>query len=97
MLKQVCRGDSAKFINKYFSDRKLYLFDTFEGFAQEDLDFEINHIKEGFNSDFFEKDLFDNTSLELVVEKMTYKDNLIIKKGIFPKTAEGGRRVFLFC
>lgn len=27
----VFRGDSAKFINYYFSDRKLYLCDTFEG------------------------------------------------------------------
>jgi len=92
----VFRGDSARFINKYFSDRKLYLFDTFEGFSQEELDFEISNIKEGFNSDFFDKALFDNTSVELVTEKMIHKENLIIKKGLFPESAGDVEDKFCF-
>lgn len=36
----VFRGDSAKFINYYFSDRKLYLCDTFEGFDRSDMQYE---------------------------------------------------------
>ena len=33
----VFRGDSAKYLNKFFPDRKLYLCDTFEGFQADDL------------------------------------------------------------
>jgi O-methyltransferase len=39
----VFRGDFAKFINMSFPDRKLYLFDTFEGFDKKDI--EVEHIK----------------------------------------------------
>ena len=31
----VYKGDFAKYINYFFPDRKLYLFDTFEGFPDE--------------------------------------------------------------
>src|SRR3954466_8957587 len=33
----VYKGDFAKRINQLFSDKKLYLFDTFEGFNQKDI------------------------------------------------------------
>lgn len=36
----VFRGDTAAIINKVFSDRKLYLFDTFEGFDKNDIKLE---------------------------------------------------------
>jgi O-methyltransferase len=39
----VFRGDFAKFINISFPDRKLYLFDTFEGFDEKDI--EAEYIK----------------------------------------------------
>ena len=32
----VFEGDFAKYINLYFPERKLYLFDTFEGFCERD-------------------------------------------------------------
>src|SRR5215217_3679490 len=32
----VFKGKFARFINQYFPDRSLYLFDTFEGFDQRD-------------------------------------------------------------
>ena len=34
----VFRGDYAKLINRAFPDRKLYLFDSFEGFHPDDVD-----------------------------------------------------------
>ena len=34
----VFEGDFAKWINQYFPDRKLYLFDTFEGFDMRDIE-----------------------------------------------------------
>lgn len=33
-------GEFAYYINKYFSDRKFYLFDTFEGFPERDMQIE---------------------------------------------------------
>ena len=77
----VYRGDFARYINLLFPDRKLYLFDTFEGFPE--VDAKIDQMK-GFsnaNQDWSE------TSLELVIKKMTYPENVIIKKGRFPDTA----------
>lgn len=93
----VFRGDSAKFINRYFEDRKLYLFDTFEGFNNEDLAFDIdNKDKWEFNDSFFDKDLFTDTSLEIIREKMTSVQNVIIKQGYFPQTANDVEDRFCF-
>lgn len=33
----VFRGEFAKYINQFFPDRKLYLYDTFEGFNASDM------------------------------------------------------------
>lgn len=80
----VYRGDFARVINGIFSDRKLYLFDTFEGFSDEDLNFEIEH-------DLLTNEIgkFSNTSVDYVLNKMPYRQNCIIRKGYFPETAIG--------
>ncbi len=94
----VHRGDFAKFINIYFSDRKLYLFDTFEGFDEEDLKIEKSLGMSGFIEGLFcdNKELFSNTGIELVQEKMMNTENVIIKQGIFPDTAVDITDVFCF-
>lgn len=76
----VYRGEFAKEINKNFSDRTCYLFDTFEGFSDSDIEkeelsslVEAHHLKE--------------TSHHLVLDKMEFKDKVVIKKGHFPDTA----------
>ncbi len=92
----VFTGDSAKFINRYFENRKMYLFDTFEGFEEIDLNYEINEIKEGFNSVFFDKGRFKETSLDIVMAKMTSLENVVVRKGYFPETAEGIDDTFCF-
>jgi O-methyltransferase len=78
----VYRGDFAKNINRAFPDRKLYLFDTFEGFNEKDVMTEKNSDystgKEGY---------FSSTSVKLVISKMKHGENCIIKKGYFPETA----------
>lgn len=38
----VLYGETAMFINKYWSDRTLHLFDTFEGFPDNDIEYDIN-------------------------------------------------------
>lgn len=94
----VHRGDFAKFINVYFDDRKLYLFDTFEGFDDKELKTEKNLGMEGFLNGIFcdDKELFSNTSIERVREKMTHIENVVIKKGLFPDTASDVDAIFCF-
>lgn len=75
----VYRGDFARRINEAFSDRKLYLFDTFEGFVESDLKDEM--------SKSLGKRHFANTSIDLVLSKMPYPQNCVIKKGWFPQSA----------
>lgn len=87
----VYRGDFASKINVAFPDRKLYLFDTFEGFAQKDIETEQ---KESY-SEMSAND-FSDTSVELVLKKMANAQNCIIRKGIFPETAEGIDDTFAF-
>lgn len=78
----VFQGEFAAEINKNFYDRKIYLFDTFEGFNKKDISIEISN---GFSTP--KEGHFNNTSEKLVLEKMTYRENCIIKKGYFPWSA----------
>lgn len=92
----VFRAEFAKYINKYFPDRKLYLFDTFEGFHESDLQQEyIKNIH--FKSSMFDSDeIFKNTSIDFVLKKMTYPENVVIKKGYFPDSAKEVDDIFCF-
>jgi O-methyltransferase len=80
----VYRGDFAKIINVAFPDRKLYLFDTFEGFDKRDIEFDLKNNYSRGDQDF------SKTSVELVLNKMKYKENCIVRKGYFPETIMGG-------
>ncbi|MCL2682469.1 MAG: TylF/MycF family methyltransferase [Bacteroidales bacterium] len=84
----VFRGEFAKLINIAFPDRKLYLFDTFEGFDEKDVT--IEHSPKSNVEDF------SNTSIELVLNKMKYRENCIVKKGYFPQSSEGIEDTFAF-
>jgi len=86
----VYRGSFAKYINRAFPDKKLYLFDTFEGFNKQDIKTEL---EKGYSTG--EQD-FSETTVELVLEKMENRQNCIIKKGFFPETAEGINDTFSF-
>lgn len=77
----VYKGDFAKRINQLFPDKKLYLFDTFEGFDEKDVSTEK---QSNFSSG--EQD-FSDTSVELVLSKMKYRNKCVVKKGFFPDSA----------
>lgn len=83
----VFRGEFAREINKYFCDRQLYLFDTFEGFNAADLDSEDVNESLGRYSD---------TSVQFVMNKMVNKERVVIKKGLFPDTAVDIDDQFIF-
>ena len=83
----VYRGEFACLLNQIFSSRKLFLFDTYEGFNQT----QINEEKDsGYAKNSFLQsiDKFANTNIDLVLGKMKYPNNCIIKKGFFPQTTE---------
>jgi O-methyltransferase len=86
----VFRGEFARHINAAFPNRRLYLFDTFEGFNDVDVKVETK------NKYTKKMDDFSNTSIELVLEKMKYRKKVIIKKGYFPETAENVDDTFAF-
>jgi O-methyltransferase len=90
----VYRGDFAQHINKVFPQRKLYLFDTFDGFSINDIKKDIemgNSIKL-----MDQKYNFTDTSEEFVMSKMDHPENCIVKKGYFPTTLEDLDENFAF-
>lgn len=80
----VFRGENACKINRFFSDRELHLYDTFEGFTKNDIEYEHlvgrKDVAEG---------QFNDTSIDIVMENMVYPECVVIHKGIFPDTAKG--------
>lgn len=87
----VFAGDFAKWINYYFPDRKLYLFDTFQGFDSRDIAVE----KENSFSVAQKGDL-SMTSVDLVMSKMPHPEMCKVYVGYFPESAEGISDRFCF-
>lgn len=86
----VYKGKFARYINTYFPERALFLFDTFEGFNSKDSKVELE-------SNFSDaKQDFSNTSVNEVLSRMPYPDKCIVKKGYFPQTGEGVNESFVF-
>jgi O-methyltransferase len=76
------QGDLSWQLNALMTDRKLYLFDTFEGYDPRDLakEAEIG----GYQP---ETSLWKDVQTELVMARMPEKDQVVLKKGWFPETA----------
>ncbi|MBL7790078.1 MAG: methyltransferase [Chitinophagales bacterium] len=86
----VYKGNFSEKLNKLFPERKLYLFDTFEGFDKRDI---LAEIMDNYSTG---EQNFSNTSVELVLSKMINKENCIVKKGFFPETTAGLEDSFCF-
>lgn len=72
----VYKGGSAEIIAFYKNiNKNFYLFDTFEGLPQADINFDNYHKKNDFNE----------TSYEEVSEGLIGYENIFIYKGIFPQ------------
>ncbi|MHA1193308.1 MAG: TylF/MycF/NovP-related O-methyltransferase [Promethearchaeota archaeon] len=72
----VFQGNTSKIIHQLAPEKRLYLFDTFEGFPVEFLENKVDTR-------------FKNTQLERVKKNIGNLNNVIIRKGIFPETTEG--------
>jgi O-methyltransferase len=86
----VYKGKFAKHINQYFPNRKLFLFDTFNGFDEKD----IKKEKENSFSDGAQD--FSNTSIDIVRNIMPNPNQCIFKQGFFPETAIDVTEQFVF-
>ena len=86
----VYKGRFARYINQYFSDRVLYLFDTFEGFDKRDIDSET---RKNFSSG--EQD-FSDTSVEAVLKLMPFPQKCNPVIGFFPESAKRINDSFVF-
>ena len=72
----VYRGVTSSFIHRQAPDRTLYLFDTFEGFPEQDLEGEKDQR-------------FKDTSQQGVEALIGDTRNIVFRKGYFPETAAG--------
>ncbi|MBQ6582191.1 MAG: class I SAM-dependent methyltransferase [Mogibacterium sp.] len=80
----VYRGELAAELSRLFPDRPLYLFDTFEGFPEEDLATEAGFTqgRKVWHPDF------SDTSIELVRSKLADPDRAVFVPGRFPESLE---------
>lgn len=86
----VYKGQFAKYLNRVFPDRMLYLFDTFEGFDEKDVVVEKSNQYSTGDQDFA------NTSVEEVLSKMENRDRCVIRRGWFPESLGGLEETFCF-
>ena len=76
----VYKGETAKLIHHYCPERKLNLFDTFEGFSEKDVLKENDQIR---NSESVKN--FKDTSLDFILNFIESKNsNIRVFKGYFP-------------
>ncbi|MEJ7740609.1 MAG: TylF/MycF/NovP-related O-methyltransferase [Chitinophagaceae bacterium] len=86
----VYKGKFARYINQYFPNRQLYLFDTFEGFDKKDVTVEKEkELSSGSQN-------FSDTSVEAVLSRMPFPDKCIPVKGYFPESVKDINDSFVF-
>ena len=93
----VCMGEFSYYINKYFPDKQLYLFDTFEGFSERDLSVERSFNNDKFLDSIFNSgEIFVGANAQVVLARMLHPEKCVLKKGYFPETAAGLKDRFCF-
>ena len=73
----VYRGFFARCINQLMPQRNLYLFDSFEGFAED------------ANASYAFQAAHKNTAVEKVLSIMPYPETVTVKPGFFPESLDG--------
>lgn len=81
----VYRGDTACELNRLFPERNMFLFDTFTGFDERDLQIERSVAASGRNASDHVCD-FTDTGVELVREKLPYPQRAHLISGYFPES-----------
>ncbi len=88
----VFRGEFAQYINDAFPDKKLYLFDTFDGFDANEI---LNEMKNGNCTRTF-VEAYKNTNIQQVLDRMPHLETLVVKQGYFPDSLQGLEDEFCF-
>ena len=87
----VYKGESAAILHLMAPERKLHLFDTFDGFSSRDLELEMGEAAKYTTSNFAD------TNMEKVRNTIDGNENIIFHPGYFPDTAIGlGEELFAF-
>ncbi|MBR7038510.1 MAG: class I SAM-dependent methyltransferase [Oscillospiraceae bacterium] len=77
----VFRGDFTVVLHRLFPDRILYLYDTFEGFADTDV-----QKDKTISNKIGEAQKFKDTSVSLVLDRLGPDARTVVNKGYFPDT-----------
>lgn len=78
----IYQGGSAKLICKAKGDRKLHLFDTFEGLPK------VSEKDTHFGIKYWQNYQFNDTSEEYVRKYLQSFNNVYLYKGLFPQTSQ---------
>ena len=76
----VYRGNTANILHELNPQRQLHLFDTFSGFAEADLKVELTQDAK------YNKQMFEETSVEAVKAYINGNNNIHFHAGYFPET-----------
>jgi len=88
----VFQGEFAKEINRVFHSHRLYLFDTFTGFDQRDV-----NIEQSKQFSDYGEGSFNMSGESIVMNKLPHPSMCIIKKGFFPESANDINKDEVFC
>lgn len=95
----VFRGFFASALNELLPDRKLYLYDTFEGFDERDIEAEASP-EEIRKTSWFSHINTMSSAVDLIAEitaRMPCSKNVVFRKGYFPESAlEDADKQFCF-
>jgi len=82
----VYQADFSREISLLLPDKDIYLFDTFDGFDDKQLAYDVSNFSTQ-NKSFV-------SSEDIVLNKMPYPNRCIVKKGVFPDTARDVKTSF---
>ena len=85
----VYQGAFAAEINRLFPDRTMYLFDTFEGFDEQDL--KTERMIGGRNA-HAQPGVFSDTSVARVIDRLPHPEKVYVCKGRFPESMRSGAK-----
>lgn len=83
-------GDTSVVLNKVFSDRTLYLYDTFDGFDERDINVETNlcRLSDGFFEKWKSKRPAGDALMEYIRSRLPIPNQAVFRRGYFPATAK---------
>lgn len=90
----VYKGYFSREINRYFSDRTLYMFDTFEGFLNDRLHENVDSKFESYME--LIKLYFVTDNFSSILHGFKNPKKCVIKKGFFPETTIGIEDTYCF-